>query len=274
MENQEQQFEYQEQIQQQQQIQQQKPVKKDKKSILLLILLLVLVSITIGYAVLSTSFNVVGTSTIAGKWCVGPKCGTGNSACDNISTCQNPPIECPNNDCIITDCDKNSALCNCDSNSGECAGPTAIDCTQNPDKSDSTKCTCDANETCKPKAQVWLIGDSIYFRHTLNKPGDVFTFDTTYINGGSIDAKLGSFTKSTLNETAQQFLTYEVKNADGSAIETNEPLNAGASHTYRVTVTYKDVQTLPTQAQLDLINEVASGHTGASSTFTANYVQK
>lgn len=282
MENQGQQFEYQQQIQNQQyehqtsgtQMQQQKPVKKDKKSIILLVLLLLLVSITIGYAVLSTSFNIVGTSTIAGRWCVGPKCGTGGSACDNVETCQNSPIECPNNDCIITDCDKNPALCNCNSNSGECSGPTAIDCTQNPDKSDSTKCTCDANESCTPKAQVWLIGDSIYFRHTLTEPGDVFTFDTTYINGGSIDAKLGSFTKSTLNETAQQFLTYEVKNADGSLIENNEPLNVGDSHTYRVTVTYKNVQTLPTPAQIDLINEVASGHAGAASTFTANYVQK
>ena len=273
MENQEQQFEYHEQIQEQQ-MQQQKIVRKDKKSIILLVLLLVLVSITIGYAVLSTSFNVVGTSTISGKWCVGPKCGTGNSACDNISTCQNPPIECPNNDCIITDCDKNPSLCNCDSNSLECAGPTAIDCTQNPDKSDSTKCVCDANGSCKPKAQVWLIGESIYFRNTLNEPGDVFTFNTTYINGGSIDAKLGSFTKSTLNETAQQFLTYEVKNADGSLIENNEPLNVGDSHTYRVTVTYKNVDVLPTSEQIDLINEVANGHVGATSTFTANYVQK
>ena len=288
MENQGQQFEYQQQIQEQQiqgqqfeqhqqfnhqiQGQQQKPGKKDKKMVLLLALLILLVSITIGYAILSTSFNIVGTSTIAGKWCVGPKCGTGNNACDNVATCQNPPIVCPNNDCIITDCDKTPSTCNCVS--GECSGPTAIDCTQDPDKSDSTKCTCDANGACTPKAQVWLMGDSVYFRHTLNEPGDVFTFDTTYINGGNMDAKLGSFTKSTLNETAQSFLTYEVKYSDGSSIVQNEALNAGSSKTFRVTVTYKNVQTLPTQEQINLINETANGHMGATSEFTANYVQK
>jgi len=272
MENQNQQFEYQQQIQNQQfEHQQQKPEKKSRRIVILLVLLILLVSITIGYAILSTSFNIVGTSTISGKWCVGPKCGP--NACDNIATCQNPPIDCPNDDCTITDCDKNPSLCNC-ANSGECSGPTPIDCTKDPDKSDATKCTCDANGVCTPIAQIWLIGDSVYFRHTLKEPGDVFTFDTTYTNGGSIDAKLGSFTKSTLNATAQQFLTYEVKNADGSSIQTNEPLNIGESHTYRVTVTYKNVQTLPTPAQIDLINEVADGHTGATSEFTANYVQK
>ena len=245
--------------------------KKNSKSILLLILLLVLVTITIGYAALSTSFNIVGTSTITGEWCVGIKCG---NSCDNVATCQNSPITCPNNDCIVTDCDATPNLCNCNSNTGECSGPTAIDCSQNPDKSDSTKCTCDANGVCKPKAQVWLKGDSVYFRNTLTSPGDVFTFDTTYTNSGNIDAKLGSFTKSSLNATAQEFLTYDVKYDDGSAIVQDESLNAGDSSTFRVTVTYKNVDTLPTQAQLDLINEVASGRNGATSEFTVNYVQK
>ena len=284
MENQNQQFDqqYQEQQIQGQQIeqqyqsqqvenQQQNYAKKNKKIVLLMILLIVLVTITIGYAVLSTSFNIVGTSTILSDWCVGLKCG--DNACDDVGSCQNSPIVCPNNDCIITDCDKNPALCNCNNN-GECSGPTAIDCSQNPDKSNSAKCTCAQNGTCTPTAQVWLKGDSIYFRNTLAKPGDVFTFDTTYKNGGTIDAKLGSFSKSSLNATAQQFMTYEVKYSDGSIIEQNETLSAGSSKTFRVTVKYNDVQTLPTPAQLDLINEVADGRTGATSTFTVNYVQK
>lgn len=254
-----------------QQLNQNNSNKKNTKSILLLVLLLVLVTITIGYAALSTSFNIVGTSTITGAWCVGIKCG---NSCSNVATCQNPPINCPNNDCIITDCDANSQACNCNSNTGECSGPTPIDCTQNPDKSDATKCTCDANGVCTPKAQVWLKGDSVYFRNTLTSPGDVFTFDTTYTNSGNIDAKLGSFSKSSLNATAQNFLTYEVKYADGSAIVQDESLNVGDSSTFRVTVTYKNVDTLPTQAQLDLINEVASGRNGATSEFTVNYVQK
>ena len=258
----------------QQQIQEPNKGKKGKKSIFLLVLLLLLVTITIGYAVLSTSFNISGTSKIVGKWCVGPKCGSGDETCENVATCDDPPIVCPNNDCIITDCDANPALCNCNQNTGECTGPTSIDCSQEPAKSDPTKCTCDAHGNCVPKAQIWLIGDSVYFRNTLLQPGDVFTFDTTYKNGGSIDAKLGSFNKSALNATAQQFMTYDVKYSDGSSIVANEALNAGSSKTFRVTVTYKNVQTLPTPAQLDLINEVADGHDGATSEFTANYIQK
>ena len=69
-------------------------------------------------------------------------------------------------------------------------------------------------------------------------------------------------------------MTYDVKYSDGSNVVQNEALNAGQSKTYRVTVTYKNVSTLPTAAQLDLINEVADGHNGAASEFTATYVQK
>ena len=241
--------------------------KKNKRIVYMTVLLLLLVAITIGYAVLSTSLNIVGTTKVVGEWCVGVKCG----GCDNVATCQNSPITCPNNDCVITDCDANSAACNCNANTGECSGPTAFDCTQDPDKSNSSKCTCDANGVCVPKAQVWLIGDSVYFRNTLTKPGDVFTFDTKYTNGGNIDAKVGSFNKSALNATAQNFLTYEVKYSDGSSIINNEALNVGDSKTFRVTITYNDVETLPTQAQLNLINE---GGAGATSEFTVTYVQK
>ena len=257
---------------QQQQIQQQNQqqnYKKGKKSVLLLVLLLLLVTVTIGYAVLSTSLNILGTSEIVSTWCVGLRCN-----CEDLSNCENPPIVCPNHDCVIKDCDAHPDQCNCNAVTGECAGPTKPDCTKDPDKSDSTKCSCTAGGVCTEIAPIWVKGDTINFRHTLTKPGQVFTYDVTYENGGSIDAKLSSFSKSTLNATAQQFMTYDVKYSDGSNIVENETLNAGQSKTYRVTVTYKNVSTLPTAAQLDLINEVADGRNGASSEFTATYVQK
>ncbi len=69
-------------------------------------------------------------------------------------------------------------------------------------------------------------------------------------------------------------MTYDVTYGDGSAIQVGDTLSAGSSVTFKVTVAYKStVTTLPTAAQLDLINETADGHTGATSLFTVNYEQ-
>lgn len=270
--------------QEQQQIQQNQG--KSKKSILLLVLLLLLVTVTVGYAVLSTSFNIHGESKVAGEWCIDPR-GCGSDRCDNIETCTNKPITCPaGENCIITDCDvaANATLCNCDSQTGECSGPSPIDCTTNPEKCTKPNCTVSATETCvcqsgdtgcTPNPQIWMDGNTVYFRHTLVKPGDVFTFDATYKNGGNIDAKLANVTKSDLNSFAEQYLNYTVKYTDGSTISQNDPLNAGDSATYRVKVEYDpSITTLPDQATIDKINEKSEGHYGATSLFTVEYQQK
>ncbi len=246
-------------------MEQQNQIQKSKKSSLMMGFLLLLVTVTIGYAVLSTTLNIGGTSTIVNAdWCVGPKCAknpnTGDPLCTNIETCQNPPIVCPNNTvCTIMDCDVNSS-------ESKCVNPPAPD-------------TCsDVNNigqsNCKG-AIIWMQGDTIYFKHILEKPGDVFTFNVTFTNGGNLDAKVNDVTKSALNATAQDYITYDVTYSDGSAIEKNDTLAAGSSATFKVTVTYKStVQTLPNDATLALINETAQGHTGATSLFTVNYEQK
>lgn len=248
-----------------QQFQQQNQVKKDKKSSLLIILLLLLVSITIGYAVLSTTLNINGSSTIVNAdWCVGPKCAkdgvTGDPVCENIETCQNSPIVCPANTvCTIMDCDVNGS-------SAKCQNPPAPDTCSDISKAGQADCK---------GAVIWMKGDTIYFKHILEKPGDVFTFNVTFANGGNLDAKVNDVTKSALNATAQDYMTYDVTYSDGSAIEQNDTLTAGSSATFKVTVTYKPTVTnLPDDATLNLINEVAQGHTGATSLFTVNYGQK
>ena len=270
--------------QQIQQNQQQTEGQKSKKSSILILLLLLLVTLTIGYAVLSATLNIMGTSTVKNaEWCVGPKCG--DNACEDITSpqCANPPIECPDSEkCIILDCDHNPTSCNCDSVTGEC-DPGPIDCTTNPEKcmapncevTATNTCACTTNpEKCIPRPEIWMKGNTIHFEHTLVKPGQTFTFNATYTNGGTIDAKVSDVLKNELNDTAKDYLTYTVTYSDGSAIANDDVLAAGSSAVFKVTVAYKNVTTLPDAATLALINETAQGKRGASSFFTVTYAQK
>lgn len=239
---------------------QQEQKQRGRKSATLLLLLILLVTITVGFAVLSTTLNISGTSKIVNEhdWCVGPKCGEGQDECTDIETCSNPPITCPANEvCTILDCDAHEDHCE--------NIPTPDTCT---DKSR------EGEEGCKG-AVIWMVGDTIYFKHILTKPGDVFTFNARFDNGGDLDAKVADVTKSELNATAQDFMTYDVTYSDDTAVSQNDELAAGSSVTYKVKVAYKSsVTTLPTEAQLALINETAQGHDGATSLFTVNYQQK
>ena len=211
----------------QQQLQQQH--KTTKRYFAIIILLLMVMGLSIGYSVLSTSFNINGTSTIKNStW----EISVGNG-----------DINCPTGDI----------------------------CTINPADPEGT--TPDAEGPIG--SVIWLDGNTVYFKHVLTKPGDVFTFTTKFTNTGSINAKISSVTTSSLNATAQNFMTYNVTYADGTTVSTGDTLNAGASATFKVTVAYRsDVTTLPTAAELALINETSNGHTGATSLFTVNYEQE
>ena len=210
----------------QQQLQQQH--KTTKRYFAIIILLLMVMGLSIGYSVLSTSFNINGTSTIKNStW----EISVGNG-----------DINCPTGDI----------------------------CTINPADPEGT--TPDAEGPIG--SVIWLDGNTVYFKHVLTKPGDIFTFTTKFTNTGSINAKISSVTTSSLNATAQNFMTYNVTYADGTTVSTGDTLNAGASATFKVTVAYRsDVTTLPTAAELALINETSNGHTGATSLFTVNYEQ-
>lgn len=210
----------------QQQLQQQH--KTTKRYFAIIILLLMVMGLSIGYSVLSTSFNINGTSTIKNStW----EISVGNG-----------DINCPTGDI----------------------------CTINPADPEGT--TPDAEGPIG--SVIWLDGNTVYFKHVLTKPGDIFTFTTKFTNTGSINAKISSVTTSSLNATAQNFMTYNVTYADGTTVSAGDTLNAGASATFKVTVAYRsDVTTLPTAAELALINETSNGHTGATSLFTVNYEQ-
>ena len=265
----------------QEQLKEQK--QRGRKSASLLLLLILLVTITVGFAVLSTTLAIKGSSTIKGgtAWCVGPQCD------DQCEDAENPScgiIVCPaSEDCEIVDCNTHPDHCTCDSVSNTCT-PDPIDCSVTPEKCKKPNCTvtatedcvCTASDTnCTPNPLIWMDGDTIYFDHTLEKPGDVFTFNAKYANTGDIDAKVKNLNKTEMNSTAQQYMTYSVTYDDDSAIAVGNELAAGASTYYKVTVAYKSTVTeLPDAATLALINETASGRHGAYSSFEVNYEQK
>ncbi len=205
---------------------------KNKKTAFLLLLLILLLGITVGFATLSSTLNINGTSTVA------------NSSWD-VSV-DNGDIQCPQ---------------------GEV-------CTINPQNPGSL--TPDDGTGSNPNgAIIWMDGDTVYFKHLLTVPGDTFTFTVEFTNHGNVTAKVQSFTKSQLNSTAQSFLDYSVTYGDDSAIAVDDELAPNESAVFKVTVAYKSsVTTLPTAAEIALINETADSHTGATTSFTVTYVQK
>ena len=223
------------QVESSQQVQQSQKSNNGKKTMVLILLLLLLMTVTVGYAVLSSSLNISGTSTIKNNtW----------------------------------DIDVNDADIVC---------PSGEVCTINPSNPETVTPDDGKVTPTNPDptgAVIWMDGNTIYFKHILTVPGDVFTFNVTYRNNGTIDAKVSDVTTSSLNATAQNFMTYTVTYADGSAIQANDTLAAGQAATFKVTVAYKSTVTvLPTAAELALINETSDGHTGATSLFTVNYEQ-
>ncbi len=196
---------------------------KGRKTSIIIALLLLLAVVTIGYASLSATLNINGTSKIRDNtWNVSP------SAND---------IECPQGE-VCTINPENPTTVNPDDGTGQ--DPTG--------------------------AVIWMDGNTIYFKHILTEPGDTFTFTCKFKNNGSINAKVASVTKTELTETQAKFLTYDVTYADGTPVAANDPLNVDGSHTFKVTVTYKNVDTLPTPEEYAQIQEFAS-------LFTVNYEQ-
>ena len=224
---------------------QERQTRREKRTAFLLLLLILLVTITVGFATLSATLNINGTSTIqSSSW--------------DVSIDNDPDaINCPTGE-VCTINPTNPETVTPDDGNPVCTDPA-----------DPTTCTDPVGDV------IWIDGNTVYFKHVLVQPGDVFTFTTDFKNKGSIDAKLTNVTMSDLNATAQQFMTYTVTYADGTTPAANDVLNAGETVTFKVTVSYKStVTTLPTPEQIALINETSQGHTGATSLFTVSYEQK
>ena len=201
-----------EQIQSTEQVQAEEKPKKGKKYIAILILLLILMAVSVGYAALTSSLNINGTSTIINaSWEI--DVNDSDISCPNGQVCTINPI---NPDDLT------------------------------PDNGEVTPSHPNPNG-----AIIWTEGNTIYFKHLLTTPGDVFTFNCKFTNSGTIDAKVSNVTQSSLNTTAQRFMDYTVTYANGNTIKNGDILLAGNSALFKVTVSYKsNVTTLPTRAEL------------------------
>ena len=217
------------------QVEEKQKQKNGKKYIAILLLLLILMGVSVGYAALTSSLHINGTSTI------------------------------------------NNASWEIDANDNDITCPSGQVCTINPTNPDELTPDDGKVTPSHPNpngAIIWTEGNTIYFKHLLTTPGDIFTFNCKFTNSGTIDAKVSNVTQSSLNTTAQRFMDYTVTYADGSTIRNGDVLLAGNSASFKVTVSYKSsVTALPTSAELAQINETASGHTGATSFFTVTYEQ-
>ena len=217
---------------------QQQKGQKGKKSTLLLVLLILLVTVTVGYAALSATLTINGISRI-------------DPAEWEVEPDPDTPPACePGKKCTIDPTDPTIPVVPCTGdNDAECTGPI-----------------------------VWCDGNVCYFKHILKKPGDSDTFTFTFKNSGTIDAKVAAITMPSFNTTQEKFLSYDVKYDDGSSAAVGDTLAAGDSAVFKVTVSFKNVDALPTAAELAQINNgtiaEAGSFQGAVSVFSVQYEQK
>lgn len=219
--------------------------KGKKKNAYLLLLLVLLLGVTVGFATLSATLTIHGTSTINSStdWDIGPDPTAGDE----------DGIDCPSGQvCTINPQDDPTNPVNPDDISpddGTTKNPE--NCT---DPQDPSTCTGPYG------AIIWMDGNTVYFKHLLSVPGETFTFNVTYKNNGTIPAKVSNVSKTTLTGDAATFLTYDVTYANGDPVAIGDTLAAGASVVYKVTVSYNSVTALPTTAQLANINTTNGGH--------------
>ena len=86
----------------------------------------------------------------------------------------------------------------------------------------------------------------VQFSVSLDKPGDYYEFTVDVVNGGTIDAMVGTITQGvyasngTTPKTLPDCLEYTVTYSDGISIEQNHLLEHNSTETYRVRVYYKE----------------------------------
>ena len=94
-------------------------------------------------------------------------------------------------------------------------------------------------------AHILTGNTEVEYSITLGTPGDFYEFTVDAVNGGSIDAMIGSFSNKlyesngTTERTLPEYLTYTVTYSDGIAVANNHLLSANSTETYKVRVEFK-----------------------------------
>ena len=106
--------------------------------------------------------------------------------------------------------------------------------------------TGDSSATIDPENNC-----KVDFSVTLNVPGDYYEFTVDVVNAGTIDAMIGTLTKTlkvdgVIVENVPSYLNYTVTYSDGSEILQNHKLAKNTTETYKVRVEYRsDIDELP-----------------------------
>ena len=114
---------------------------------------------------------------------------------------------------------------------------------------DDTAAVIDPTNNCK-----------VDFSITLSLPGDFYEFTVDVENEGTIDAMIGTITKTlkvnnVQTETVLEYLNYTVTYDDGGEILENQLLAKGTKETYKVRVEFKtdiDAEDLPDTTTLSM----------------------
>ena len=106
--------------------------------------------------------------------------------------------------------------------------------------------TGDSSATIDPENNC-----KVDFSVTLNVPGDYYEFTVDVVNAGTIDAMIGSLTKTlkvnnVVVDQVPDYLRYDVTYHDGGEILANHKLAKNTTETYKVRVEYRsDIDELP-----------------------------
>ncbi len=88
-----------------------------------------------------------------------------------------------------------------------------------------------------PTTAATISGNTtVNFAINLTKPGDFYEFTVNVKNSGSINAKIGTITKTPT--TLPKYLEYTATYNDGATVKANDQLASGASKTIKVRVKY------------------------------------
>ena len=81
---------------------------------------------------------------------------------------------------------------------------------------------------------------SVSFDVTFENPGQFYGFSVDVINQGALEAAVENFSKTTLTEEQQKYLTYEVKYSDGTDIHARDIFGINETKTINVLLSYKE----------------------------------
>lgn len=107
--------------------------------------------------------------------------------------------------------------------------------------------------------------DSVNFSFNLNLPGDYYEFTVDVVNIGSMDAMIGSITKTPeLTDSQKKFVNYTIEYENGEQINTKQLLQRGSLTRLKVRVEYRtDLEE----------NDLPTSFQNLNLGFTVNYVQ-